>query len=247
MLRLLTPAFVGSLLLATLSTIADYVWFLNIPQHQVSSGAIHGATLFAALGAYLGWRKGKVGAGALGGLLSGTGRGAVVLRARADRRLQRDARVVAAAVDHARRAADAISTAASIWPRRSAAASSRRSSRRSASPSSCSSSIAAGRRRRSRSSSTSSPGRWRICPASMSCSSAEPVSTRAAAEARAAPRAGADAGSHRRRVLDAGPQVRRRRCLLDRILPRPLHVHAGEENSRRDHAQHDRTARSSRR
>ena len=72
MIRMLTPALVGSLLLAVLSTIADYVWFLNIPQHQVSSGAIHGATLFAALGAYLGWRKGKLGAGALGGLLSGT-------------------------------------------------------------------------------------------------------------------------------------------------------------------------------
>jgi hypothetical protein len=71
-LGLLTPAVVGSLLLATLSTIADYVWFLNIPQHQVSSGMIHGATLFAALGWYLGWRKGKAGAGAIGGLLSGT-------------------------------------------------------------------------------------------------------------------------------------------------------------------------------
>ena len=71
MVRLLTPALVGSLLLAALSTIADYVWFLNIPQHQVSSGAIHGATLFAALGAYLGWRKGKIGVGALGGLVSG--------------------------------------------------------------------------------------------------------------------------------------------------------------------------------
>jgi hypothetical protein len=54
-----------------LSTIADYVWFLDIPQHQVTSGSIHGATLFAALGAYLGWRKGKLGVGALGGLLSG--------------------------------------------------------------------------------------------------------------------------------------------------------------------------------
>ena len=71
MIQWLTPALVGSLLLATLSTIADYVWFLNIPQHQVSSGAIHGATLFAALGAYLGWRKGKIGVGALGGLVSG--------------------------------------------------------------------------------------------------------------------------------------------------------------------------------
>ena len=62
---LLSPAVVGSLLLATLSTIADYVWFLGIPQHQVSSGTIHGAALFAALGAYLGWRKGKLGVGAV--------------------------------------------------------------------------------------------------------------------------------------------------------------------------------------
>ena len=72
MIQLLTPAFVGSILLATLSTIADYVWFLDIPGHQVLSGSIHGATLFAALGLYLGWRKGKAGAGAIGGLLSGT-------------------------------------------------------------------------------------------------------------------------------------------------------------------------------
>jgi hypothetical protein len=68
---LLSPAVVGSLLLATLSTIADYVWFAGIPQHQVSSGMLHGATLFAALGLYLGWRKGQAGAGAVGGLLSG--------------------------------------------------------------------------------------------------------------------------------------------------------------------------------
>ena len=67
----LAPAIVGSLLLATLSTIADYIWFLDIPQHQVLSGSIHGASLFAALGAYLGWRKGKLGVGLLGGLLSG--------------------------------------------------------------------------------------------------------------------------------------------------------------------------------
>jgi hypothetical protein len=71
MMGLLTPAVVGSLLLAVLSTVADYVWFLNIPQHHVTSGAIHGATLFAALGGYLGWRKGKAGIGALGGLMSG--------------------------------------------------------------------------------------------------------------------------------------------------------------------------------
>jgi hypothetical protein len=71
MLPLVTPALIGSLLLATLSTIADYVWFLDIPRHQVLSGSIHGASLFAALGAYLGWRKGRFVAGLLGGLLSG--------------------------------------------------------------------------------------------------------------------------------------------------------------------------------
>ncbi len=65
------PAIIGALLLAALSTAADYVWFLDIPQHQVSSGAIHGSTLFAALGGYLGWRKGNLIAGAIGGLLSG--------------------------------------------------------------------------------------------------------------------------------------------------------------------------------
>jgi len=67
----LTPAIVGSLLLAVLSTVADYVWFRNIPQHQVSSGMIHGAVLFAALGAYLGFRRGKLAVGAIGGLVSG--------------------------------------------------------------------------------------------------------------------------------------------------------------------------------
>jgi hypothetical protein len=68
---MLIPALVGSLLLATLSTIADYVWFLDIPRHQVTSGSIHGASLFAALGAYLGWRKGKLLVGLAGGLASG--------------------------------------------------------------------------------------------------------------------------------------------------------------------------------
>ena len=66
-----SPAVVGSLLLAVLSTIADYVWFLKIPPHQAASGAIHGAVLFAALGAYLGWRKGQALVGLAGGLASG--------------------------------------------------------------------------------------------------------------------------------------------------------------------------------
>jgi hypothetical protein len=65
------PAIVGALLLATLSTAADYVWFLNIPPHTAASGATHGGALFAALGGYLGWRKGRLIAGVIGGLLSG--------------------------------------------------------------------------------------------------------------------------------------------------------------------------------
>src|SRR6187402_699615 len=68
---LVGPALIGSMLLAVLSTVADYVWFLNIPQHQVLSGMIHGSVLFFALGGYLGWRKGKAVAGAIGGLASG--------------------------------------------------------------------------------------------------------------------------------------------------------------------------------
>jgi len=65
------PAVVGALLMAVLSTAADYVWFLGIPSHQWYSGVIHGAALFLALGGYLGFRKGKVITGALGGLASG--------------------------------------------------------------------------------------------------------------------------------------------------------------------------------
>ncbi len=62
---------VGSILLATLSTIADYIWFLNIPPHTAASGAVHGAVLFAALGWYLGWRKGNAMIGAAAGPISG--------------------------------------------------------------------------------------------------------------------------------------------------------------------------------
>ena len=65
------PAIIGALLLAALSTCADYVWFLNIPPHTAWSGAIHGAVLFTGLGGYLGWRRGKFAAGVIGGLVSG--------------------------------------------------------------------------------------------------------------------------------------------------------------------------------
>jgi len=68
---MLIPAFVGALLLAGLSTAADYIWFLGIPSHQWYSGVIHGAVLFAALGGLMGFQQGKFVTGALGGIASG--------------------------------------------------------------------------------------------------------------------------------------------------------------------------------
>lgn len=61
----------GALLLASLSTAADYVWFLNIPAHNAISGGTHGAALFATLGGFLGWRQGKLFSGIAGGLACG--------------------------------------------------------------------------------------------------------------------------------------------------------------------------------
>ena len=68
---LMTSAIAGALLLAALSTAADYVWFLNIPPHTPVAGGTHGAVLFAAFGAFLGWRQGKLLTGIAGGLASG--------------------------------------------------------------------------------------------------------------------------------------------------------------------------------
>ena len=68
---MLIPAVVGSLLMAALSTAADYVWFLGIPSHQWYSGVIHGGALFLALGGFLGFRKAKLMTGAIGGITSG--------------------------------------------------------------------------------------------------------------------------------------------------------------------------------
>lgn len=64
-------AIVGALLLAAVSTAADYVWALQIPRHQLSSGLIHASVLFVVLGGYLGWLARRPVAGALGGWASG--------------------------------------------------------------------------------------------------------------------------------------------------------------------------------
>lgn len=62
---------IGALVMAVVSTAADWVWSLGIPTHTPLWGAGHGAVLFMCLGGYLGWIEGKLGQGLLGGLGSG--------------------------------------------------------------------------------------------------------------------------------------------------------------------------------
>ncbi len=45
----------ASLILAAISTLADLVWALWIPQHRAVFGLVHGALLFMLLGVVLGW------------------------------------------------------------------------------------------------------------------------------------------------------------------------------------------------
>lgn len=68
---LLSPAAIGSLIAAALSTLADYFWHLGLPPRYVSSGVIQCAVIAGALGVYLGWRKGQ----SLTGLGGGVGIG----------------------------------------------------------------------------------------------------------------------------------------------------------------------------
>ena len=58
----------------------------------------------------------------------------------------------------------------------------------------------------------------------------------------AAAGAGAHAGRHRRAVLVAHPSLRRRRRLLDGVLPRPRRLDAREVDRRLDRPEHDRAA-----
>ncbi|MEM9595665.1 MAG: hypothetical protein AAGD06_15440 [Acidobacteriota bacterium] len=52
-------ALVGALVLAALSTFGDWVWAEFIPQDKGIHGVVHGAVIFAAIGAVLGWAAGS--------------------------------------------------------------------------------------------------------------------------------------------------------------------------------------------
>jgi hypothetical protein len=69
--RTLRDAIVGSLLLAAVSTLGDFVWAGFHLRHRVIYGLAHGAILFLCMGAYFGWRARKALTGATYGAAIG--------------------------------------------------------------------------------------------------------------------------------------------------------------------------------
>lgn len=64
-------AVVGTLVMASVSTLGDFIWATWIPRHRWYFGLAHGTLLFLALGLYLGMRVGRVRHGGLGGAAIG--------------------------------------------------------------------------------------------------------------------------------------------------------------------------------
>jgi hypothetical protein len=65
------PVLAGSLALAALSTLADFIWATWITEHETVYGLMHGTVLFLALGLVLGIVAGRPLPGAVGGALVG--------------------------------------------------------------------------------------------------------------------------------------------------------------------------------
>lgn len=61
----------GSLAIAALCTLGDYIWVTYIPTHKASAGLAHGALLCLAIGLYLGVLRRQPLRGALGGVAIG--------------------------------------------------------------------------------------------------------------------------------------------------------------------------------
>ena len=61
----------GSLALAAVSTIGDFIWATWLAQHRAIYGLIHGTVLFLAMGSCLGWMTGRLAPGAAGGAAIG--------------------------------------------------------------------------------------------------------------------------------------------------------------------------------
>jgi hypothetical protein len=66
-------AVAGSLLVAALSTLGDFVWARFIPAHRVVFGLLHGTLLCLAIGLYLGSLRRRAVRGAIAGALIGLG------------------------------------------------------------------------------------------------------------------------------------------------------------------------------
>lgn len=63
----------GTLLLAVVSTLGDFVWARWIPEHRPAYGLAHGTLLFLVLGLWLGGLARRPAAGAAGGAAIGLG------------------------------------------------------------------------------------------------------------------------------------------------------------------------------
>lgn len=69
----LTQAIVGSLLIAALSTLGDFVWARFVPAHRAVFGLLHGTALCLAIGLYLGALRRRAVRGAVAGAPIGLG------------------------------------------------------------------------------------------------------------------------------------------------------------------------------
>ncbi|OFW14103.1 MAG: hypothetical protein A3F70_01200 [Acidobacteria bacterium RIFCSPLOWO2_12_FULL_67_14] len=67
----LAQAIAASVAIAAVSTLADFIWAIWIPEHRAVYGLVHGALLFCAVGLVLGMLAGRPAPGALGGLVIG--------------------------------------------------------------------------------------------------------------------------------------------------------------------------------
>lgn len=65
------PVIAGSLALAALSTLGDFIWATWITEHRTTYGLIHGTVVFLALGLVLGVVAGRPLPGAIGGAVVG--------------------------------------------------------------------------------------------------------------------------------------------------------------------------------
>jgi hypothetical protein len=63
----------SSLAIAALSTGADFIWAMWLPEHRAVYGFLHGLLLFCAVGLVFGVQAGRAGAGAAAGAAIGAG------------------------------------------------------------------------------------------------------------------------------------------------------------------------------